>query len=355
VFKNYDFDLIKKSVNEKTPIEAIKNILQINNYKFDDKSLSAYRHDCSQIVRDSLHLISYNQLDSIQDFEALENKSYKEYEGKLDKSPRNGDKRSYGSESLKFTMFESDTSASSPEAEMRFDFGDSDEEDQFIYDQDIYQQDPMTHRISVADSYTEGRFESITNKSNDESNPLEMGMLFTILFKKIGRMLTNTKTENVLVTSILSKLSSIPLSEDNPATYYLHAFMYLELKNKSMGLLNTMRIIAEAIHAKTKFENFDKIKEIAKNQLELPADSNLKFDSNTSPKSKKELEAAFQANQSVVHGSIIFEEFIKEYISIFEAKKYIIDMMSEFEAIKAQDIGLDQAISKLRKPIQVKM
>lgn len=63
-----------------------------------------------------------------------------------------------------------------------------------------------------------------------------------------------------MITSIFSKLASVCLSDDNEATYYLHAFIFCELKKRSMGMLNRMMSIAEMISVKTNFEDYDYMK-----------------------------------------------------------------------------------------------
>lgn len=231
VFRSYDFTQIKKSVIEKTPIEVIKNVLKGNSFKFQDEDLQAYRSESSRVVSESLNLVTFSQFDSIHDYEASESKAYKDFEGKLDRSPRDSDKKTYGSETKRCTMYDSDSFCSSPEIQIPLNDSDEDE-DQFLFDEEEgYEINQLTNRISVAETWANRRFENETAKSNEEpENPLESGMLFTILFNKFNRMLTNSKTENVLLTSIFAKLASIPLSEDNPATFYLHAFIYLELK-----------------------------------------------------------------------------------------------------------------------------
>ena len=119
-----------------------------------------------------------------------------------------------------------------------------------------------------------------------------------------------------------------------------------------MGLLNSISSIGDSIRIKTKFEDYTYIKYLIKKQLGFPDWDNI-FDDNVPDKSEQELEDIFQDNANTVYGAIVFEEFLKEYITIFEAKKYIINMMHEFETVKVQDITLDQAISKLRKPVQI--
>lgn len=352
VFKNYDFEIIKKSVMDKSPTEAIKVLLQRNDYGFDDETMDLYRIESVKLVHDSLHLISYNQIECIQDFEVLQNKTYKQFEGKLDRSPRISDRRTRGSDIVKYTMHDSETQSTSNEVGIPLDFDDSDEEDdQFVYDQEIYQNDPLTHRISVADSYMDRTFDNEFTKLNDTSDsPLETGMLFTILFKKFSKMLSNSMTENLLVTNIFTKLAAISLSDDNPGTFYLHVFVYIELKNKRMGMLNTLNMISETINSKSQFHEFSSLKEVLKQHLGSSEAAN-KIDVSTLRRSG--LEEAYNEHSPMVYGSIIFEEFLKEYISIFETKKYIIDMMREFECVKTNDISLDQAISKLRKPFAV--
>jgi hypothetical protein len=194
---------------------------------FDDEELLAYRVDNTRTVHESLNLIAYSQVDFIQDYQASESKDYKKYEGKLDQTPTESDRKTFDSDTLRCIMVEHKTYKSTPN-EQQVPLNDSDDEDQFIYDdEDGYDLTQLTHRISVAD------YENETARSTDESeNPLEAGQLFTILCRKFNKLLSNSKTENVYLTSIFAKLASIPLSDENPATYYLHAFIYCELKKK---------------------------------------------------------------------------------------------------------------------------
>ena len=267
----------------------------------------------------------------------------------MNKTPRNRDKRDIDSD-RKLTLYESDVLTRSSDILEPNSLFDSDEDDVFIYDNDQGDEAPLTNRISVAETWAYQRFDNETNKSGDENeNPLESGMLFTILFKKFARMLFNSKAENIFLTGIFSKFASIPLSDENPATYYLHAFIFLELRNKSMGLLNTLSLISEQIALRTGFDGYEFIKHKVKEQMKfLPIENpiptkrwNLYDD---------ELEILFNSNSSLVYGSILFEEFLKEYISTFESKKYLINMMAEYSVVKNEDNILDQAISNLRKP-----
>ena len=121
-----------------------------------------------------------------------------------------------------------------------------------------------------------------------------------------------------------------------------------------------MKQIGENLREKYNCENYEKLKYLAKRRLG--------FIENTFDNGKKnsldiedegaiwninEFEKEFgNVIDNSFYSAIIYEEFLKEYITIFEAKKYIIDMMKEFEGVKNEDIALDQAINKLRKPIE---
>jgi hypothetical protein len=123
-------------------------------------------------------------------------------------------------------------------------------------------------------------------------------------------------------------------------------------KKNNVGLVNTMKHIANGIKANSKFEDFEYIEQIVKRQIGY-------YEGKTQPhldhpdKPESHLEEMYQNNCSTIHGKIIYEEFIKEYIAIFEAKKYIIDMMREFEQVKNMDSVLDIAINKLKQPQQI--
>mmetsp|Transcript_29705 Transcript_29705/g.26290 ORF Transcript_29705/g.26290 Transcript_29705/m.26290 type:complete len:124 (+) Transcript_29705:310-681(+) len=121
-----------------------------------------------------------------------------------------------------------DTESHLSTEELQVPLHDSDDEDEFIYDdEDGYELNQLTNRISVADSWNRMKFENETDRTGDGSeSPLESGKLFTILCRRFNKLKGNSLTENLLLTSIFGKLSSIPLSDENPYTYYLHAFMY---------------------------------------------------------------------------------------------------------------------------------
>lgn len=206
----------------------------------------------------------------------------------------------------------------------------------------------MTNRISVADTWAN----DLDDVGNDKENPLESGLLLTILFKKFSNLLKNTKAENLYITSIFLKLASIWLTEENEATYFLHAFIFWELKKRSMGMLNRMLMIAEQVSSKTSFTDFEYMRFLIKKQLGFPDDQNYATIQGTEW-SIDELESLFEQKESIIYGSIIFEEFIKEYIAIYRAKTYITSITEAYHSAHYDDVVLEQAIIKLRKPVEL--
>jgi len=61
------------------------------------------------------------------------------------------------------------------------------------------------------------------------------------------------------------------------------------------------------------------------------------------------LNSILKSNVSLIEGSIIFEEFLKEYLSIFDSKSELIKLMNIYEEIHQDDLVLDKAIRKLSK------
>jgi len=133
----------------------------------------------------------------------------------------------------------------------------------------------VTNKISVVDSQlfeeNDLEFEYDTN-----INPLDQGLLFKLLFKKfnddfISKSNINTGlSDTLLMTSIFSKLASVPLCDKNIETYYLHAFMYCELKNDSVSLIRSLVHNSNEIKRKSNFEEFSNLKAIVKTRLSNP-------------------------------------------------------------------------------------
>lgn len=70
-------------------------------------------------------------------------------------------------------------------------------------------------------------------------------------------------------------------------------------------------------------------------------------------RTEEELEQLFEKKSSIIYGSILFEEFVKEYMAIYRTKSFITDIALEYQKAYNEDIVLEQAIYKLRKPVQV--
>lgn len=113
-------------------------------------------------------------------------------------------------------------------------------------------------------------------------------------------------------------------------------------------MVNSLKEIGETCKkVKEKVRDYECVKFLAKRRLGFidPSQDLVPGEVN-----QLEKEYGSQIDDSISN-IILYEEFLKEYITIFEAKKYLIDMIQEFEKQKNQDFSLDQAISKLTKPI----
>jgi hypothetical protein len=153
------------------------------------------------------------------------------------------------------------------------------------------------------------------------------------------------------MTSIFSKLASIPLSDKNIETYYLHAFMYCELKNESVSLIKSMVQISNSIKEKSQFEEFYYMKKVVKNVMNNPTKKEVfkgVFKASET-KTRDEVVNVLFTNRSLIESSIIFEEFLKEYLTIFDAKNELIRLMNIYEDQYEDDLVLDEAIKRLTK------
>lgn len=209
-----------------------------------------------------------------------------------------------------------------------------------------------TNSISIIDSQL---FEEADDKYvyDLDCNPLEQGLFFKLLFKRFTHNfvsksnLSQNTIENLLMTSIFSKLASIPLWDKNIETYYLHAFMYWELKNESVSLIKSMVQISNSIKDKSQFEEFLYLKRVVKNIMENPNKKEVIKASGA--KTREEVVSILQSNKSFIESSLIFEEFLKEYLTIFDAKNELIRLMNIYEDHYEDDLILDDAIKKLTK------
>lgn len=153
--------------------------------------------------------------------------------------------------------------------------------------------------------------------------------------------------DNLLMTSIYAKLWSIPLCDSIIETYYLHALMFWELKNDCTSLIRSLVFISNQIRQRTDFEEFQYLKAIVKVRLENPNKS-VKLQK-TFNKSIEELKEILRENLALIEGWIIFEEFLKEYLTIFDSKNELIKLLNIYESEWHEDQVLEQAISKLSK------
>ena len=153
-------------------------------------------------------------------------------------------------------------------------------------------------------------------KYDPSLDPLDQGLFFKLLFKRFqGNFISKftnrvNTTENLIMTSIFSKLASIPLWDKSIETYYLHAMMYWEFENESISLVQSLVSISNQIKEKSDFEEFEFLKKEVKGFLENPGEREMIKQNYNIP--KVEIVNLLKANRGLVEGSIIFEEFLKE-------------------------------------------
>ena len=86
---------MKKLVYDNPSVNVIKKILESRKLTFTDEDLNPYRVDTARTVHESLNLITYNEVDCLEDYEISESQAYKKFQGKLDQSPRKDERLTY--------------------------------------------------------------------------------------------------------------------------------------------------------------------------------------------------------------------------------------------------------------------
>lgn len=209
--------------------------------------------------------------------------------------------------------------------------------------------DEVTHKISIIDNKL---FEENDDdyEIDPENHPLNQGLFFKLLFKQFTTNFIKSSQieDNLLMTSIFAKLASISICDAYIETYYLHAFMFCEIKNDSNSLLKSIASISNQIKSQSDFEEFNYLKSIVKTRLENP-DVNIPLQKTFST-DVETLKAILKEKGSVITGSILFEEFLKEYLSIFDSKYELIKLMNIYKRVSWDDQQLDRAIQVLCHP-----
>ena len=211
----------------------------------------------------------------------------------------------------------------------------------FKYDENEFKLGRVTHSISIIDSKL---FEENDKEYeyNPEIHPLDQGLLFKLLFKKFNNIVLikskdqNRMEDNLLMTSIYAKLWSIPLWDSIIETYYLHALMFWELKNDCASLIRSIVSISNQIRDKSDFEDYEYLKAIVKVRLENPSKA-VKLQK-TFNKNIDELKEMMKEYLPLIEGSIIFEEFLKEYLTIFDSKNELIKLMNIYMKVNGMKI-----------------
>ena len=57
-----------------------------------------------------------------------------------------------------------------------------------------------------------------------DEDPLESGLLFAVLLRKLSQMLENSRIDNLILTEIWLQIATLPLEKSKPETFYLYAF-----------------------------------------------------------------------------------------------------------------------------------
>lgn len=57
-----------------------------------------------------------------------------------------------------------------------------------------------------------------------DEDPLESGLLFAVLLRRLSQMLENPRIDNLILTEIWNEIASLPLDREKPETFYLYAF-----------------------------------------------------------------------------------------------------------------------------------
>lgn len=90
-------------------------------------------------------------------------------------------------------------------------------------------------------------------------DPLESGLLFATLLKKLSFLLTNPRIDNLILTSIWLTICELPLNKAKPETFYLFAFWFQVWKNKkdgaTLGLFDTIEGIQREVGNQQREDN----------------------------------------------------------------------------------------------------
>lgn len=129
--------------------------------------------------------------------------------------------------------------------------------------------------------------------------------------------------------------------------------MFCEIKNDSVSLLRSIASISNQIKTQSDFEEFAYLKSIVKTRLENPQ---LKIKlQKTFTTEVDRLKSILKEKNSLIYATIVFEEFLKEYLTIFDSKFELIKLINVYKKAHAEDQMLDKAIRLLNNPIKQKI
>mmetsp|Transcript_10304 Transcript_10304/g.10169 ORF Transcript_10304/g.10169 Transcript_10304/m.10169 type:complete len:131 (-) Transcript_10304:28-420(-) len=123
--------------------------------------------------------------------------------------------------------------------------------------------------------------------------------------------------------------------------------LYCQFDHEPISLLDSLTTISNQIKERSQFEEFEYLKEEVRQSM-IKGETKIRL----SPKSNKtseELTEMLNHHRGIIEGSIIFDEFLKEYLTIFDAKNELIKIINIYEEQYEEDLILEEAILKLNK------
>ncbi len=121
--------------------------------------------------------------------------------------------------------------------------------------------------------------------------------------------------------------------------------IYCQFNNEPVSLLQSLTSISKQIKEHSVFPEFGYLKEEAKKYI-LQPDSSIRIKEKAN-KNSEELTEMMKQNRGLIEGSLIFDEFLKEYLTIFDAKNELIKIMNIYEEQFEEDLILDEALLRL--------
>ena len=136
-------------------------------------------------------MINFEEFEIPLNYELAHDKKYKQYEGKFDSSPKQGNRRTYCSDTRRYTMYERENFASQDQFLDYIQLEDSESDDDVFLTETTQETfadngNQLSHRISVLEPWGTKNYKSENMTDiigDDKQNPLEAGLLLGILFK----------------------------------------------------------------------------------------------------------------------------------------------------------------------------